>query len=79
MLHVSPSQGEEEHRERAAGPAPWPRALCLTPSVSPGVLQVIVAARGGDKSPAFRVFDPRKSPVSQEMSRLRHMHNLLKP
>lgn len=63
----------------AQGPAPCPRTLCLNPLVSPGVLQVIGAARGGDKSPAFRAFDPRKSPASQEMSRLRHMHNLLKP
>lgn len=35
-------------------------------------------ASGGDDSSAFWVFDPRKSPVSQEMSRLHHRQNSFK-
>jgi len=59
----APGQAEGERGERGAG--------CCPPSQPPaplpaGMPRGMRAVRGG--SPAFRVFDPRKSPASQEMS-----------
>lgn len=69
--------GARGEGRRLLPPSHLPRTPHLSPPASTGMSQVIRAACGDDSS-AFRVFDPRKSPVSQEMSRLHHGQNFFK-